>query len=43
MTKANLIGLGQTGGGDAGSLDIALPMAQLARQSARVIMGLDHE
>ncbi len=27
----------------AGALDIELPMAQLARDSARLIMGLDHE
>lgn len=41
MTKANVIGLGPTGG-DAGVLDIHRPMAQLARRSARVTMGLDH-
>jgi hypothetical protein len=41
MTKANVIGLGPTGG-DAGVLDIDRPMAQLARRSARVTMGLYH-
>jgi len=42
MTKANVIGPGPTGGGDASVLDIHRPMAQLARRSARVTIGIDH-